>query len=75
MNTIWNDTFAFQSSASAGLPQIDYNVKGCALDKPTQSLLKLVFDHDMFKNAMTSMDLGKFSTLRIAPPPVLIDGT
>jgi hypothetical protein len=29
------------------------------LDAPTQALMKLIFDHDMFKDAMKSFDIGK----------------
>ena len=29
------------------------------LDKETQSLVKLIFDNDMFSNAMKSMDIGE----------------
>ncbi len=32
----------------------------CTLDKPTQSLVKLIFDNDMFKEAMTSFNIGMF---------------
>ena len=31
----------------------------CTLDVPTQDLLKLIFNHDMFKDAMKSFDIGK----------------
>ena len=31
----------------------------CSLDKPTQDLLKLIFDNDMFQNAMKSMEIGE----------------
>ena len=34
-------------------------VKPCCLDKPTQSLLKLIFDNDMFSEAMKSMEIGQ----------------
>lgn len=33
-------------------------VKSCSLDKPTQSLIKLIFDNDMFKEAMKSLEIG-----------------
>ena len=33
-------------------------VKQCSLDKPTQNLMKLIFDHDMFQSAMQSMEIG-----------------
>lgn len=45
----------------------------CTLDAPTQSLVKLIFNHDMFNNAMKSFDidvkkmpLGKLSKTQIA---------
>lgn len=45
----------------------------CTLDAPTQSLIKLIFDNDMFKDAMKSFDidvkkmpLGKLSKTQIA---------
>ena len=31
----------------------------CKLDKATQSLIKLIFDQDMFKEAMATMEIGK----------------
>lgn len=34
-------------------------VERCTLDAPTQSLLNLIFNHDMFKDAMKSFDIGK----------------
>ena len=30
----------------------------CSLDLPTQKLIKLIFDEDMFKSAMQSMEIG-----------------
>jgi poly [ADP-ribose] polymerase len=30
----------------------------CTLDKPTQSLVKLLFDNDMFKDAMKDLEIG-----------------
>ncbi|XP_062517252.1 protein mono-ADP-ribosyltransferase PARP3-like [Corticium candelabrum] len=48
-------------------------VRSCTLDKHTQSLIKLIFDHDMFKEAMEKMELdtkkmplGKISKSQIA---------
>lgn len=48
-------------------------VEKCTLDAPTQSLLNLIFNHDMFKDAMKSFDidvkkmpLGKLSKAQIA---------
>ena len=34
-------------------------VRQCSLDKPTQELLKLIFDNDMFNDAMKKMDIGE----------------
>lgn len=33
-------------------------VRPCTLDKTTQAFIKLIFDHDMFKDQMTAFDLG-----------------
>ena len=30
----------------------------CKLETPTQQLLKLIFDEDMFKEAMASLEIG-----------------
>ena len=34
-------------------------VADCTLDKSTQSLVKMIFDNDMFKEAMKQMDIGE----------------
>lgn len=34
-------------------------VKPCSLNKPTQDLVKLIFNNDMFKEAMQSMEIGE----------------
>ena len=34
-------------------------VRQCSLDKPTQELIKMIFDNDMFNNAMQKLELGK----------------
>lgn len=50
--------FFFQN---AKLDEIDgtvRNVADCSLDKPTQDLVKLIFDHDMFKEAMSAFNIG-----------------
>lgn len=54
-------------------PVVKKKFKPCSLDKPTQSLIKLLFDHDMFKDAMAKlnidvkkMPLGKLSKTQIA---------
>ncbi|XP_043933407.1 protein mono-ADP-ribosyltransferase PARP3 [Protopterus annectens] len=48
-------------------------VRPCTLDKPTQELISLIFSHDMFKEAMQTMNLdikkmplGKLSKAQIA---------
>ena len=33
-------------------------IRPCKLEEPTQRLIKLIFDHDMFKEAMKKMELG-----------------
>ncbi len=33
-------------------------MKPCSLDKPTQALIKLIFDNDMFREAMKSLEIG-----------------
>lgn len=37
-------------------------VKSCSLKKPTQELVKLIFNNDMFKEAMQSMEIGEWWT-------------
>ena len=39
-----------------GPPKI---VRQCSLDKPTQELVRMIFDNDMFNNAMQKLELGK----------------
>ena len=34
-------------------------VRQCSLDKPTQELVRMIFDNDMFNNAMQKLELGK----------------
>lgn len=34
-------------------------VRACSLDKPTQDLVKLIFDNDMFREAMQNMEIGR----------------
>ena len=34
-------------------------VRQCSLDKPTQELIKMIFDNDMFNNAMQKLELGE----------------
>ena len=38
-----------------GPPKI---VRQCSLDKPTQELMRMIFDNDMFNNAMQKLELG-----------------
>ncbi|KAL3852915.1 hypothetical protein ACJMK2_016521 [Sinanodonta woodiana] len=52
---------------------VDENVKECTLDKETQELIQLIFDNDMFSDAMKKFDidvkkmpLGKLSKTQIA---------
>ena len=35
-------------------------VRQCSLDKPTQELIKMIFDNDMFKEAMQTFHIGKY---------------
>ncbi len=37
--------------------------KASSLNKPTQDLVKLLFDNDMFRDAMKSMDIGRKASL------------
>ena len=37
---------------------VDLGMKPCSLDPPTQNLIKLIFDQDMFNSAMQSMEIG-----------------
>ncbi|CAH1797246.1 unnamed protein product [Owenia fusiformis] len=63
------------SAKLAALDEVDSSVKvaPCTLEKPTQNLLSLIFDQDMFNEAMKSYDidvkkmpLGKLSKVQIA---------
>ena len=38
-------------------------VRQCSLDKPTQELIKMIFDNDMFNNAMQKLELGELMTM------------
>ena len=38
-------------------------VKACSLDKPTQDLVKMIFDNDMFNNAMQKLELGESNAI------------
>ena len=45
----------------AKLDEIDGTTKEtqpCTLDNPTQSLIKLLFDNDMFRDAMKDLEIG-----------------
>ena len=42
------------------------------LDKETQSLVKLIFDNDMFSNAMKSMDIGERNQSIFVPTLTLV---
>ena len=59
--------------------QSDQKVAKCTLDKTTQALLRLIFDKDMFKDAMKKFDidvkkmpLGKLSKAQIAKVSLLL---
>jgi len=39
-------------------------VKACSLDKPTQDLVKMIFDNDMFNNAMQKLELGESNAIQ-----------
>jgi poly [ADP-ribose] polymerase len=41
-------------------------IRACTLDKDTMTLVKLLFDNDMFKEAMQSLEIGK--CLMLFPP-------
>ena len=50
------------SAQLAKLDEIDGIEKvtaDCTLNSPTQSLMNLIFDNDMFKEAMASFDIGE----------------
>ncbi|XP_043846197.1 protein mono-ADP-ribosyltransferase PARP3 [Dromiciops gliroides] len=56
-----------------GVQAVQQNVKPCTLDSATQELVSLIFSHDMFNDAMKTMDLdikkmplGKLSKQQIA---------
>ncbi|XP_020854566.1 protein mono-ADP-ribosyltransferase PARP3 isoform X2 [Phascolarctos cinereus] len=56
-----------------GVQAGQWNVKPCTLDAPTQELVSLIFSHDMFNDAMKTMNLdvkkmplGKLSKQQIA---------
>ena len=34
-------------------------IKPCTLDRPTQDLVKLIFDNDMFREAMKTLEIGE----------------
>ena len=40
-------------------------VRQCSLDKPTQELVRMIFDNDMFNNAMQKLELGKCGTCSV----------
>ena len=51
--------FSLQLSALDKTDGVQKKVRPSKLNKPTQELLSLLFDSDMFKDAMAKMDLGK----------------
>ena len=44
-------------------PRTKTAVKPSSLDKSTQELVKLIFNNDMFKEAMQSMEIGESRTV------------
>lgn len=42
-----------------GVQAGQWNVKPCTLDPATQELVSLIFSHDMFNDAMKTMNLGE----------------
>lgn len=40
---------------------VSSNFKACSLDEATQEFIKLIFDNDMFKEALIQMEIGIFS--------------
>ena len=40
-------------------------VRQCSLEKPTQELVRMIFDNDMFNNAMQKLELGKYGTCSV----------
>lgn len=48
-----------QATKLDDLDEVVKKVLPCNLDKPTQSLIKLIFDNDMFKEAMQNMEIGR----------------
>ena len=41
--------------------EVDLPMSKCSLDKPTQNLIKLIFDQDMFRSAMQNMEIGMYN--------------
>lgn len=54
------------ASKLAALEEVDAPqakaVKPCSLNRSTQDLVKLIFNNDMFKEAMQSMEIGEHLT-------------
>ena len=48
----------FQTAKLDKLDGVKRKVAACTLDKPTQDLVKLIFDNDMFKEAMQTFHIG-----------------
>lgn len=52
----------FQVDAVSSRPvSVKKNILPCTLDDATQRLIKFIFNNDMFKEAMESMNLGGLS--------------
>lgn len=43
---------------SGGVKKTEQHVQPCTLEENTQRLIKFIFNNDMFKEAMTNMNLG-----------------
>ena len=50
-----------QKLAALDEEEVDLPVKPCSLDLHTQGIIKLIFDQDMFKSAMQSMEIGNYT--------------
>ena len=48
----------FQTAKLDELDGVKRKVAACTLDKATQDLVKLIFDNDMFKEAMETFHIG-----------------
>ena len=60
MFLFWQLAQMTEDGAEKEVATVPSNVAPCTLDKPTQSLIKLIFDIDMFKEAMANFEIGKY---------------